>query len=195
MSEPFDQRYFERFYLDPETRVADPDDYYRLGRFLLAYLDFLSLEIEEVIDLGCGIGHWKTVLGTLEPEIRYRGVEVSRFLCEQYGWEEGKLPSYRPGTPCDLLICQGVLQYLEDGEAEESIAGFREITEGALYLEVLTEEDWKDNCDQERTDGAVKFRTGNWYRSRLKKAGFLNCGGGLFVREDTGVVLYELEKL
>ncbi|HHI79832.1 MAG TPA: class I SAM-dependent methyltransferase, partial [Planctomycetes bacterium] len=160
MSEPFDQRYFERFYLDPETRVADPEDYYRLGRFLLAYLDFLSIEIEEVLDLGCGIGHWKTVLRTLDEGIRYRGVEVSEFLCEEFGWERGELPGYRPEKPCDLVICQGVLQYLGDEEAAESIRGFPEMTEAGLYLEVLTEEDWRENCDQERTDGKVFLRRG-----------------------------------
>ncbi len=195
MSEPFDQQYFERFYLDPQTRVAEPEDYYRLARFLLAYLDFLSLEIDTVLDLGCGVGHWKTVLQTLDPKIHYMGVEISKFLCEQYGWEQGKLPSYRPKAPCDLLICQGVLQYLGDKETEMSIHAFSEITEGALYLEVLTEEDWKENCDQERTDGNVHLRAGDWYRTNLKEAGFLNCGGGLFVRADTGVVLYELEGL
>jgi SAM-dependent methyltransferase len=195
MSEPFDQSYFERFYLNSETRVADPEDYYRLGRFLLAYLDFLSLEITDVLDLGCGIGHWKTVLRTLEPEIQYQGVEISQFLCQQYGWEQGSLPSYRPSKPCDLLICQGVLQYLGDKDAKKSIEAFSEITEGALYLEALTEEDWKENCDQDKTDGKVSLRTGDWYRRKLRETGFLNCGGGLFVRSDTGIVLYELEGL
>ena len=63
---------------------------------------------------------------------------------------------------------------------------------GELYLEALTELDWRENCDRARTDGNVHLRTGTWYRKRLRKH-FLDCGGGLFCSRAAGVSLFELE--
>ncbi len=188
----FDAAYYRRFYLDPRTRVAGPEDYLRLVRFLTSYLAFLGLPCRSVLDLGCGIGGWKEALAEVAPDCRYLGVETSPYLCERYGWEKGSLPTYRPEEAHDLVVCQGVLQYLDDDEAAASLGALREFAEGALYLEVLTRRDWEEACDQDRTDGRVHLRNGEWYRDRLRGA-FLDCGGGLFVSTRTGLELFELE--
>ncbi len=87
-----------------------------------------------------------------------------------------------------------MLQYLPERNAAAAMERLSALCRGALLFAVLTREDWEENSDQELTDGTGYLRSGRWYRKRLKKD-FLNAGGGLFVKRDAGVVLYELEKL
>ncbi|HLU40648.1 MAG TPA: class I SAM-dependent methyltransferase [Planctomycetota bacterium] len=188
----FDAAYYARFYGDRRTRVADAASTRRLGEFVCAYLRFLGLPVREVVDLGCGLGHWRAVIAAQFPRARYTGVEVSDYLCRRYGWQKGSAVDYRHPRPADLVICQGVLQYLDARQARAAIDNLARLTRGALYLEVLTRTDWEENCDRSVTDGAVHLRTGAFYR-RLLRRHFHACGGGLFVRRDAGVVLFELE--
>jgi len=193
MSERFDRAYYDRFYRDPRTRVYDPAEVRRLCAFVLCYLDHLDVGVRRVLDLGCGLGYWRDALAELRPNVRYVGVELSGYLCEKYGWEQGSIVDYRGRGAFDLVVCQGVLQYLSAPEAEQAIANLARLCRGALYLEVLTKEDWERNCDRSLTDGAVHRRPASWYRRRLARD-FVNGGGGVFVQRETGVVLYELEK-
>ena len=55
-------------------------------------------------------------------------------------------------------------------------------------------EDWEMNCDQKLTDGNVYLRSADWYREKLKLR-FDNLGGGLYLRSDSDLGLYELERL
>ena len=79
------------------------------------------------------------------------------------------------------------------GGGTELLQNLARVTEQLLYLEVLTQEDWDDNVDQERTDGDVHLRDASWYRTRLSKH-FIGFGGGLFLPRNSNVVLYELER-
>ena len=193
MSERFDRAYYDRFYRNARTRVYDPAEVRALCNYVLAYLDHLDVGVRRVLDLGCGLGYWRDALEELRPGLKYVGVEVSEYLCDQYGWERGSIVDYRGRGSFDLVICQGVLQYLTAEEAERAIANLGRLCRGALYLEVLTKEDWEQNCDRSLTDGDVHRRPARWYRQRLHPR-FLNGGGGVFIRRETGVVLYELEK-
>jgi len=92
----------------------------------------------------------------------------------------------------DLVICQGVLQYLDDRTAARALANLARWTDGVLFLEALTRRDWRENCDRERTDGDVHLRDGAWYRRRLARH-FQRCGGGVFVARAAGCSLFELE--
>src|ERR1700712_2963420 len=91
----FDQRYYQRFYLDPKTRVTDQGAIDRLGDFVCTYLQYLSLPVERTLDLGCGIGLWQSVLARKFPSASYQGVEISDYLCERYGWQHGSVVDYR----------------------------------------------------------------------------------------------------
>ncbi|MDB4986083.1 MAG: methyltransferase type 11, partial [Myxococcaceae bacterium] len=84
---PFDRRYYERFYLDPKTRVTDQAAIDRLGDFVCTYLQYLPVPVTRALDLGCGIGMWRPVVKRHFPEATYQGVELSDYLCEQYGWQ------------------------------------------------------------------------------------------------------------
>ena len=191
----FDAAYYERFYLDPRTRVADPRDIEFQARFLCSYLDHLGIGVRHILDLGCGLGLLREPLLANFPRASYTGVEVSRHLCTELGWVHGCAATYRSESRrrFDLVICQDVLQYLDDSETELAIENLARHCRGALFFGVLTREDWEENCDQARTDGHGYLREGVWYRIRLASA-FVCAGGGVFVARRAGVVMFELDR-
>jgi SAM-dependent methyltransferase len=188
----FDQRYYDRYYRTRATRVTSEREVALLGDFVFAYLRHLGQPVKRVLDAGCGLGFWRGVLQRHHPKARYTGLEYSTYLCETLGWTRGSIADYRPRGRFDLVICQGVLQYLTDPQAARAIDNLARVCRGALYLEVLTREDWRDNCDRSATDGAVHLRSAMWYRRRLARH-FRSAGGGLYLHRDSGAVLYALE--
>ena len=196
MSEPFafDQKYYDRFYRDSETRVATRESTDRLADFVCAYLIHIDQPVRRVIDMGCGLGYWRDAVTRHFPASEYTGVELSSYVCEEMGWTQGSVVDFRSRQKFDLVICQGVLQYLTDAECRAAIANLAKLCRGALYLEALTEQDWAENCDQDVTDGAVHLRAGSWYRRHVAKH-FTNCGGGVFLADRSDATLFELERL
>ncbi len=190
----FDASYYRKFYGARRTRVTDVAATRRLAAFAVAYLRYLRLPLRAVLDLGCGLGYWRTALAELAPAARHHGVEFSPYLCRRYGWVQGSVVDHAPGRTFDLVVCQGVLQYLDDADAARAIDNLGRLCRGALYLEALTRRDWQENCDREVTDLDVHLRTGAWYQRRLGRH-FLAVGGGLFVRRTAGVTTFELESL
>ncbi len=196
-SAPFDRDYYERFYLDPGSRVSDLDAVHKLAGLVAAWARYLELPVRHVLDVGCGLGHWRDAVRRLWPRARYHGVEYSDHLCATLGWTRGSVVDFDPErhfgrARFDLVVCQGVLQYLPDRAAATALQNLARWTGGTLFLEALTRRDWRHNCDRSRTDGDVHLREGRWYRRRLARH-FLTCGGGVFVGRDTGVTLFELE--
>jgi len=190
----FDADYYERFYLDPATRVTDEAQVQRLGAFVASYLRYLDVPVDEVLDVGCGIGLWRAVLEEEFPGASYLGMEVSEYLCERYGWKRGSITELRARKQYDLVICQGVLQYLTGAEARAAIENLGRVCRGALYLEALTREDWDDGvADQARTDGDTHLRSARWYRRELAPH-FVHVGGGVWVSQRADVPLYALER-
>ncbi|WP_181197327.1 class I SAM-dependent methyltransferase [Enhygromyxa salina] len=189
----FDSSYYERYYADPDTRVGSEASTARLVRFVCSYLDYLGVELREVLDFGCGVGLWRAPLRHCVPGLTYHGVEFSAHLCERHGWVRGSVVDHDHGRAVDLVVCQGVLQYLPDAQARRAIRNLARHAGQALYLEALTKGDWLHNCDQSVTDGDVYLRTAAWYRDALAPH-FDSCGGGLFLPKDSPVVLFELEQ-
>ncbi len=192
--ETFDAAYYRRYYEQHKTKVADQRSTDRLCAFVLAYLDYLQIPVRSALDLGCGVGLWRDSLQRMRPKARYHGVEYSSYLCERLGWTQGSAVDFKADRTYDLVICQGVLQYLDDDSATKAIANLGKLTGGALYLEALTKKDWRQNVDRKRTDGAVHLRTGAFYQERLRRR-FVPVGGGVFVPKRSGVALFELEAL
>ena len=190
----FDRTYYDRFYENPGTRVVNAGDIARLGDFVCSYLTHLGQPVRAVLDIGCGLGWWRPVIARHFPKARYCGVEVSEYLCDEFGWQRGSVVDYPSKRAFDLVICQGVVQYLGHSDAKQAIQNLARLCRGTLYLEVLTLEDWRQNCDRRRTDGRVHLRTGDWYRRNLREH-FVNCGGGVFASRRSGIVSYELETL
>jgi 2-polyprenyl-3-methyl-5-hydroxy-6-metoxy-1,4-benzoquinol methylase len=190
----FDSNYYRRFYRDPKTRVTDKRAAERLGNFVCSYLRYLELPLARVLDLGCGLGHWKTVVKRHYPRARYQGVEYSEYLCERYGWEQGSVVDYRSKKPFDFVICQGVLPYLAKADAKRAIENLADLCAGALYLEAITRDDLDAGViDTKRTDSSMHLRPGSFYRRALAPY-FTPIGGGVWLSRRAGAVLYQLEK-
>ena len=188
----FDHAYYRRFYGDPETRVTEDGETTKLARFVLSYLEYLGVEVESALDLGCGNGRWGRALRTLQPELSYTGVEISEAMCAEHGWHHGSVADWR-GATADLVICHGVLQYLSDAAAARAIENLARHAELAVYVEVVTQEDWAHNVDKRLTDGDINLRRAKWYRKKLAEH-FDAAGGGVYLPKGGRVVLYELEK-
>ena len=188
----FDQAYYERFYVNPETRAASPSEQTRQAHFIAAYLDYLELDVRRIVDIGCGLGNLLHGLAEAYPDATCHGVEFSQYLCDEYGWTHGSVENYRARRPYDLVVCTDVLGYLDDTRCAAAIENLTRLTRGALYLSVLTEDDM-DICDQEHTDLSQALRSASWYREQLAPS-FTAIGGGLFLKEPLPVSVWALER-
>ncbi len=185
--ERFDAGYYAKWYRDADR--GDMAD--RALRFVLSYLDHMDASIGSVLDLGCGLGLWKNALMAQTKGVRYTGVEFSAYLCEKYGWEKGDVCTYAAARPFDLVICQGVLQYLSDPDCEAAIANLARLSGRFLYLEVLTAADAKEVCCPEGTDFDVYVRDASWYAMCMRRH-FVNLGGGLYAKPEMRDHYFEL---
>lgn len=189
----FDAGFYQRYYVDPRTRVASRAEAVRLGRFVCAYTAHLGFTVTRVLDAGCGLGQLRAPVREFFPRARYVGLETSDYLCRRHGWVRDSIARYAPGQPFDLVFCHDVLQYLGDREAALALANLARLSRGALYFSVLTREDWRRNADRARTDSNVSLRPAAWYKSRLTRH-FRPLGGGLLVRRGYDPLLWELER-
>jgi hypothetical protein len=97
------------------------------------------------------------------------------------------------GRGADLVICQGVLQYVPDRDAGAALATLARCAKKALYLEAVTREDWEEVLDRRRSDRDIEIRPLSFYRDGLMARGLVPCGGGLFVRT-SAATLFALER-
>jgi trans-aconitate methyltransferase len=185
--------YFRKFYLNPRTRVTTPEEMAARAGLMAAVLAATGIPVRTILDAGCGIGLLRKPFAEVLPRARYRGLEVSDYLCTQYGWTHGSVADYVPRRPSDLVVCYDVLQYLPDRDAARALANLERLTCAAVYFCALTREDWQANCDRKRTDRAVHLRHGAWYRRRLRRH-FRYLGFGVWLRKDVPAVLWDLEQ-
>jgi predicted TPR repeat methyltransferase len=189
----FDEAYFSRYYGDPRTRVVGAEEVAKLVRAITSLASFWGLPLRSALDLGAGIGLWKTALAREAPRATYRGVDLSKVACAEYGHEPRDISRWRARGTFDLVVCQGVLQYLGDDDAAKAIENIAAMAGGLLYLEVLTKHDVDEVADLARTDAAVNLRTGAWYRKRLSPH-FVMLGCGLWHSRKAEGVFFELER-
>lgn len=189
----FDAAYFDRYYESKQTRVHGPEEIARLAGGVAGMVGWLGGELRSVLDIGAGPGLWRDWFRRNRPEVRYVSTDVSPYACEKYGHEQRDIARWQSKEHFDLIVCQGVLQYLSDDDASEAIHNMGAMCAGFLYLEAITKRDLRENCDRAATDVDVHARTGAWYRERLK-ASFDQVGGGLWYITDGPLVFYELER-
>lgn len=188
----FDRSYYQRFYYDPRTAVTSRAEMRARARLIAGCVDYLGLPVRRILDAGCGIGLLRAPLRRALPRARYEGLEVSEYLCRRYGWRQGSIESLRTRERFDLVICYDVLQYLDAVQCRRAIANLARVCRGALYFGALTTEDWRDNCDQTRTDRIEGLRPGRWYRRELARA-FVPLGCGMWLRRGAPVTLWNLD--
>ena len=188
----FDRDYYRRYYYDPRTAVTTRSEMRARARLIAAFVEYVGLPVRRILDAGCGTGLLRAPLMRLLPRAEYVGLEVSEYLCQRYGWQQGRLEDYRPKAPFDLVICYDVLQYLDDSAARSALANFAQLCRGVLYFSALTLRDLQENCDRRRTDSNVHLRTAQWYRTRLRP-NFIQAGSGFWIRRSAPITLWELE--
>jgi len=193
----FDAKYYERYYGSAGTRVHSGDEIAKLCTAVVSFIEWWQHPLETVIDVGAGVGLWRDWFKKNRPKVAYRSTEYSAHAAKQYGHEQRDITKWHPtarsgAQEFDLVVCQGVLPYLDDDGCAKAIDNLAAMTGGFLYLESITKRDIKDVCDGERTDVKVNGRTGKWYRTRLEKH-FTEVGCGIWCKKDAGVLFYELE--
>jgi SAM-dependent methyltransferase len=188
----FDRDYYQRYYFNPRTAVISRAEMRARARLIAAYTVHIGLPVRRILDAGCGTGALRRTLLRYLPRSMYVGLETSEYLCQRYGWEHGRLETYRPEAPFDLVVCYDVLQYLDDRQSGSAIANLARLCRGALYFTVLTRQDWLHNCDRKRTDADVHLRSAAWYRARLRR-GFREIGAGFWLTRHAPLTIWELE--
>lgn len=192
MSEVFDAGYYGRYYGSARTRVHGAKEIARLCTGVTSFLDWWGVPIDSVLDVGAGVGLWRDWFAKHRPKTAYRSTEVSRYACAQYDHELRDITKWRAKESFDLVVCQGVLPYLDDAGCAKAIENLAAMTGGILYLEAITKRDVRDVIDRGKTDVKVHERTGTWYRARLEKH-LVEIGAGLWAKKDAPVLFYELE--
>jgi len=190
----FDEAYYQRYYFNKKTSVADPEHVERLGAFVCSYLQFIRVPVHRVLDVGCGIGLWRDVVRRHFPQAQFHGVEYSEYLCERFGWERGSVVDYKAPAPFDLVICQGVLPYLSAADAKLAMQNLARLSCGALYVEAVAREDWEqDIVDDELTDPRLFKHRAQLYRQGLTE-GFIELGGGVWLSRKADLPVFALER-
>lgn len=188
----FDAKYYDRYYRNPGTRATTPQAVRRQAAFVASLLRHIEIPVRRVLDIGCGLGWMLQSLQNEFPKARCTGVEYSEHLCSKNGWTRGSVVDFTARSPFDLVVCHDVLPSLDDKACRAALANLATLCRGALYLGVLTAEDW-DHCDRARTDPDVFLRPAKWYRKQLDR-NFQSIGGGVFIRKPLPITLWALER-
>jgi 2-polyprenyl-3-methyl-5-hydroxy-6-metoxy-1,4-benzoquinol methylase len=188
----FDRDYYRRYYFNPRTAVISRAEMRARARLVAAYTLHIGLPVRRILDAGCGTGAMRRTLLRRLPRSIYVGLESSEYLCQRYGWEHGRVETYRPEAPFDLIVCYDVVQYLDDRRAGAAVVNLARLCRGVLYFTALTRQDWLHNCDRKRTDANVHLRPGEWYRARLRR-GFREVGAGFWLARGAPLTIWELE--
>lgn len=189
--ERFDAGYYRHYYgrggVHDRRRIA------QLGAGVLALASWWHVPIHSVLDVGAGKGYWRDWLKATHPRLKYHGLDASEHACRRYGHECADITTWQPRRKYDLVVCQSILQYLTDSDAARAIDTLAFACRGLLLLEVPTITDRDTVIDPAYTDLEVHWRTGSWYRKRLR-GGFTEIGGGLWLSHNSNAVFFELER-
>ena len=188
----FDRDYYQRFYFNPRTAVTSRAEMRARARLIAGCVQYVGLPVARILDAGCGVGLLRAPLKRALRSVDYVGLEFSDYLCRRYGWRQGSVATLRTRERFDLVICYDVLQYLSAAQARRAIGNLSRVCRGALYFGALTLEDWRDNCDQSRTDRIPGLRPGAWYRRELSRA-FRPIGCGMWLKRELNLTLWNLD--
>jgi SAM-dependent methyltransferase len=176
----YDQRYFDKWYRNPRYRVKSPQELGRQVAFVVSAAEhILGRTIHTVLDVGCGEGNWLAPLRRLRPRVRYTGVDSSEYVVSRFGKGRNirlgtidSLDHMRLRKEYDLILCVGMLNYLDPAQLRTGLAHLYELANGVVYLELFTSADSGVFGDTRGT----RLRSPSWYRARIREARFLSCG-------------------
>lgn len=190
MAERFNAVYYRRFYgrrpVHTRRHIA------HLGEGVISLASWWRIPVRSVLDVGAGKGYWRSWLSERHPRVKYHGIDTSEYACRRYHHAFADIATWQPRRKYDLVVCQSVLQYLNDADATKAIRTLAVACRGLLLFDVPTIADRETVIDRSSTDLDVCWRTGNWYRKRLR-VGFTEIGGGLWLSRECNAAFYELE--
>jgi SAM-dependent methyltransferase len=189
----FDAAYFRRYYESRRSRVYGKEQIDHLAQGVTGLVRWFGGEIDRVLDVGAGTGLWKEWFAEHLPVARYRSVDVSAYACAKYGHERRDISRWRARERFDLVVCQGVLPYLDDDACARAIANMAAMCRGFLYVEAITSSDLRDVCDRTKTDVSVRARPAAFYRKLLRQH-FERLGCGLHHVKGGDKLFYDLER-
>lgn len=192
MTLQFDEAYYRRFYKDPSTRVYDQRRHAKLITGIVGLIEWFGLDLMDVLDVGAGLGWWGEWLRKHRKGVNVISTELDREICRKYGHRQADVTTFRLEQKFELVICQGVLPYLDATGAAAGIENLAAMCGGFLYLEAITKDDMKDAIDAQRTDLRVQLRPAAWYRKRLAPH-FREVGGGLYAARSANLPFFALE--
>ncbi len=192
MTPHFDQTYYDRYYVNPKTRIYTQRHHAKLVAGIVSLIEWFGHPIDRVLDVGAGLGWWRDWIDKHRPSTEVTSTEMDRSICQKYGHRQADIAEAKFDETFDLVVCQGVLPYLDDARAEAAILNLAAMTGGFLYLEAVTREDLRASIDPVRTDLGVTVRSNAWYRRRLKPH-FREIGAGLFAARSAEVPFFALE--
>ncbi len=190
--ERFDADYYRRFY--GHRPVHGPKQIAELAMAVTSFAAWWKLPIKSALDVGAGKGYWRDWLAEHRPRVRYHGLDASGYACRTYGHEQANISTWEARRSYDLVICQSVLQYLTDADATSAISTLGAACRGIMFVEVPTRLDRAEIIDADRTDMAVHWRTGEWYRTRFAND-FVELGCGLWASRSAPIPLFEMERV
>lgn len=182
----YDRAYFDKWYRHPRHRVKSPAELARQAAFVLRTAEFvLGRPVRTALDVGCGEGQWRGALRTHRPRLHYDGVDPSAYAVARYGTRRGlqlggidQLDTLPLRDTYDLVVCCGMLNYLD---ADTLARGLRQVarrTGGVAYLELFTSDD--------AFEGDTHWpapRPARWYRDVMARAGLCAIGMQCYVSE------------
>jgi SAM-dependent methyltransferase len=187
----FDEDYYRRFYGDDPVHTAEKVA--ALASAVHSLTEWWDLPVTSVLDIGAGPGYWRDWYAANRPSVDYVSVDVSEHACRTYGHQQRDITQWRPNRAFDLVVCHGVLHYLDAEGAESAVANIAAAARGIVYIEAPTKRDLEEIVDTDATDMDVHRRTGAWYRKRLDPH-FSQIGAGLWLSRRCPLPLYELER-
>jgi SAM-dependent methyltransferase len=177
---PYDQRYFDKWYRNPRYRVKSSHELTRQVTFVVAATEhLLGRSVRTVLDVGCGEANWLAPLRRLRPRVQYTGVDTSEYVVSRFGASRNvrlgaidTMDQLRLRKDYDLILCVGMLNYLEPAQLRAGLANLYQLAQGVVYLELFTSADRGVFGDT----GGAWLRSPTWYRARIREARFIPCG-------------------
>jgi hypothetical protein len=137
-----------RFGVHDKARIG------QLARAVTSMIAWHGGALSSVLDVGAGAGLWRDWFAKHKPKSKYRSIEVSAYACERYGHEQRDITTWCARERFDLIVCQGVLQYIPDGGADAAIVNLGTMARGFLYLEATSRAPTA-TCTCERRSGTA----------------------------------------
>jgi hypothetical protein len=190
----FGPSYYQRYYGRKRGQIQGPKEVARLGAALVALVRFYGGSLRSVLEVGAGTGLLRDWFRETEPKVRYLSTEHSAFAAAEYGHAHRDITRWCLKRKFDLVVCQGVLPYLDDRGASAALRNLAAMSRAFLYVEAITRHDYDTACDRAATDPDQHFRDASFYRSRLLRH-FHPLGGGLYYAKTGPRVFWELETL